>query len=201
MPPPPPPPGGPAAYPLQQLSRVAGTIQAYTANDREEYDGFTLHNDGGTVAVRFPAHIAGQLMGTAKPGTPIEVQGFYETTPEGLNVLHLVDASAAGQTFYDTPPAPPAAPPVDTSGQFSGTITDIHKDVRGLVNGLMLGSKQLIELPPGIFEQLQDYLKPGTAISGSGIRVNPGPGVVLVRSLERFHPQTLTIGGRTYMVR
>jgi hypothetical protein len=204
---PPPPPGGPdgperpGGRPIQQLIAVQGTISTYTASDSNAYDGLTLQNNGTIFNIRFAPHMAVQMMTAAKTGTAITVQGFYETTPEGINVIHLVSANSGSQTIYDNPPTPPANPPVESIMPFSGTITDLTRDRQGMPNGIVLSGDRIIELPPGVYDQLQAYLTSGTTVSGSGSPMTPPAGVVLVRNIQTIHPQTLTVKGQTYMVR
>jgi hypothetical protein len=140
-------------------------------------------------------------MVAAKAGNSIGVQGYYETTPEGTNVIHLVNATSGSQTIYDGPPPAPATPPAETIQPFDGTITDLRRDRQGMPNGIVLSGSRVVELSPGVYDQLQASLKPGTKVSGSGFRVTPPPGVVLAQNTQTIHPQTLTLDGQTYMVR
>ncbi len=194
-------PDGPQARPIQQLVTVQGTLIAYTASDSNAYDGLTLQNNGQTQTIRFAPHLAAQLMAAAKAGTILSVQGFYETTPEGLNVIHLVNATASNQTIYDGPPPATANPPAETIQPFNGTITELRRDRQGTPSGVVLSGNRIIELLPGVYDQLQAFLKPGAPISGSGSRLTPPPGVVLTQNTPTIHPQTLTLNGQTYMVR
>ena len=145
--------------------------------------------------------MAAQLMATAKPGTTVSVQGYYETTPEGMNVIHLIGVTTGNQTIYDGPPPAPANPPVETIQPFNGTITGLRRDRQGTPTGIVLSDARIVELTPGVYDQLQAYLKPGTAVSGSAFRTTPPSGVVLVQNTPTIHPQTLTLNGQTYMVR
>jgi hypothetical protein len=194
-------PEGPGARPLQELITVQGTITAYTASDSNAYDGLTLQTSGQTSTIRFAPHLAASLMAVAKTGAPISIQGFYENTPEGLNTIHLVNATAGSQTIYDSPPVEPANPPIETIQPFNGTITELRRDPQGNPTGLVLSGSRVVELTPGVYDQLQAYLKPGTSITGSGSRQTPPPGVVLTRNTQTIHPHTLTVNGQTYMVR
>lgn len=194
-------PGGPGERGIQQLVTVQGSVEAYVANDRNEYDGFTLRNSGQTVNVRFAAQMGSRLRDAAKAGSAVSVQGFYETTPEGMNVLHLVAITAGGKVLYDSPPAEPATLPVVSIQSFSGTISELRRDRQGMATGIVLSGNRVIELAPGVYDQLQGYLKAGTAISGSGSPVTPPAGVVMAQNIQMIHPQTLTIDGQTYMVR
>lgn len=68
----------------------------------------------------FAPRLAAQLMAAAKVGTSISVQGFYETTPDGMNVIHLVNATLGSQTIYGGPPPALASPTAETIQSFSG---------------------------------------------------------------------------------
>ena len=201
----PPPPGGPGrrgpGRPLQQLTTVSGTLAGYLNNDRYEYDGFMLQNSGQTVTVRFPAHLGEQVMRVAKKGAAVTVQGFYETSPEGANEFHLVSLQSGGATMTDIPPIPPATPPVEQPENFAGTISDLRKNREGMMDGIILGSNKVVDLPPATAEQLTALLRPGESVSGSGVRVVRPVGVVTVRATETIRPQTLTVNGQTYLVR
>jgi hypothetical protein len=195
------PANSPGARPLQQLVTIQGRVQAFTASDSIQYDGLSLKGNEQTVNVRFAPTMAAQLMAAAKVGTPVSLQGFYETTPDGINVVHLVTATINGQTIYDNPPAEPVTPPTATMQQFEGTIADLRLDRGGMPNGLILSGNRVVDLPPGVYAQMQSFLRPGVAISGSGSSVPPPAGVVLTQNVQTIHPQLITVNGQTYMVR
>lgn len=208
----PPPPGAPGMGPvrepgrgpggqLQQLIAVSGTVTDYLSNDRYIYDGFTLQNSGQTLTVRFPAHLAEKLMRAAKKGAAVSVQGFYEVSPDGANEFHLVNAEAGGSVLTDMPPAAPATPPAEVQQQYSGTIKDLRRNRDGVADGILIGDKEVVDLPPGVSAQLQVLLKPGLAISGTGTKVVLPAGVVMARDMETIRPQTITINGQTYLAR
>lgn len=200
----PPPPGGPGApldRPIQELVTIQGNVKTYTASDSMQYDGFTLQNNNQTVNVRFPAHLGTVLMSSAKPGSTVTVQGFYENTPEGLNVIHLVNANVGGQTICDTPPAEPPVPQTLSIQTYTGTIAGFRRDRNGMPNGIYLSGNRSVDLGPGVYDQLQASLKTGTSISISGSMATPPAGVALVQQRQTIRPQTITINGQTYMVR
>jgi len=201
---PPPPPGGPngpGVRSIQQLLTLQGTVGYYTSSDSNVYDGFTIRTNGQILTIRFAPHMAAALMAAAKPGGAISLQGFYESTPEGANVVHLITATVGGQTLYETPPTPPSNPPIETIQPFAGTISDLRRDRLGAPTDIVLSGGRIVELTPGVYDQLQAYLKPGSAVSGSGSRLTPPPGVVPVQGTETILPHTLTLNGQTYMVR
>ena len=200
----PPPPGGPAGpgpRAIQQLVTLQGAVKGYTSSDSNAYDGLTLQSSGQTTSIRFAPHMAASLMAAAKPGSDITIQGFYETTPEGVNAVHLVTANTGNSTIVDTPPAPPVAPAAETVQPFDGTISGIRRDRQSMPNGILLSGDRVLELGPGAYDQLQSGLTPGAHISGTGSTVTTPPGVVPLKNTRIIHPQTLTLNGQTYMVR
>ena len=201
MPPPPPGPVGAPGARLQQLMPVSGKITAYLANDRYEYDGFTLQGTDQTVTVKFPAHLGEQLMKTVKPGTAVTVNGYYETSPLGANEFHLVNVQAGTTLITDAPPVAPVTPPAEEMKTISGTISDFRRGPDGSINGVLLSGKEVVDLPPAAAQQLQTLLTTGQKLSVTGIKATPPQGVVVAENRQLIRPQTITISGQTYMVR
>jgi hypothetical protein len=205
-PPPPGPPGQPRPGPqppnsLQQLTAVNGKVSGYLTNDRYEYDGLSLQAGNNTITVRFPAHLGAQVMKSAPKGSEITINGFYENSPLGANEFHLVNATIGNTVITDALPAANVTPPAEVQQNFTGSISDFRRGPDGMVNGLILGGKEVIELPPPAAGQLQGLLTAGEKISGTGIKTIPPDGVVMAQNLQVIHPQTLTVNGQTYLIR
>lgn len=207
-PPPPPAPAGPGApgpgpmrpAGLAQLTTINGKVVDYVANDRYEYDGFSLQTSDKTVIVKFPARLAAQLMKTAEKGSSVTVSGAMDDGPDG-STFRLYSLKAGSNTVTDTPPAGEQTPPAETFKNFSGTISDLNHDQKGMINGVILNGKTLVSLPPPAIEQLASYLKTGTELSGSGVQRALPEGVVLAKQLDLTDARTLSIGGQTYLIR
>lgn len=218
---PPPPPTGPAAPPapgmppapgpglaqpplqgnLRTLTTISGKVTAYLANDRGIYDGFTLQSSGQSYTVRFADYLGEKLMATAKKGAYLSVSGFADVDPQGINAFHLVSAKAGSTVITDTPPPAPAVPPVQDIKNYSGSITDFRKDMQGNINGVILGNKEIVQLPPPVIAQLQGLLKSGEKIEVTGFRVIPPAGAIMAEQNTLIDPQTITLNGQTYLVR
>lgn len=212
MSPPPPALGGPAKpmpprgpkdlnASLRKLTTITGKVVAYTANDRNMYDGFTLDNNGKTIAVRFPGHLGAQLMHDAQKGQTITVNGFTDTDPQGKSSFRMVSATANGSQIVDLPPAPPIVTAAPKLKNYESTINQFRKDREGRTTGVILNSKEIIELPPHVTEQLQGLLKTGEKIAVTGFEVNPPAGVVMAGNNTLINAQTIAINGQTYLVR
>ncbi|PLW89923.1 hypothetical protein [Mucilaginibacter sp.] len=138
-------------------------------------------------------------MKAAPKGNAISVNGTYDVTPEGT-AFRLFSLKAGSNTITDN------APPVDQNPQgeqvrnFSGTISELNHDPRGTINGVVLGSKTLVSLPPAAVEQLAGYLKIGAQISGTGIKRPVPSGVVTSKNVDVTDARTLSVSGQTYLV-
>ncbi len=185
---------------LKALTSISGKVVEYNANDRYEYDGLTLRSSEKNIAVKFPPHLAAQLMKAAAKGAEVSINGVYDETPDGP-AFRLYSVKAGSTTITDTPPAVEQTPPVEKTANFSGSISDLNHDQRGMINGIVLNSKTFIALPPPAIEQLGTSLKVGTQLSGTGVQRPTHPGVVLAKNIEVTDARTLSIAGQTYLVR
>ncbi|TWR30941.1 hypothetical protein FPZ43_00210 [Mucilaginibacter pallidiroseus] len=186
---------------LKVITTISGKVIAYVANDRNIYDSFNLQSGSKMVNVKFPDHLGSQLMRDAKKGENVVVNGFSQTDPSGVAVFHLVSATASGNQITDAPPAAPAKTNAPELKNHESTISSFQKNAEGNVNGIVLNSKEIVETPPHIMEQLQGILKVGQKISLTGFKFMPPSGVVMASSNTVIRPQTITAGGQTYLVR
>lgn len=208
LPPPPAPPHRPGMAPappvrpgaVTQLTTLDGKILEYTTNDRREYDGFTFQSSGSTLAIRFPAHLAAQLLKVAPAGSSVSLGGAQDETPEGP-IFHLYSLRKGETVVSDNVPAALPDPATERTKDFKGNITELSHDRRGMINGLILSGKMLINLPPAAVGQLSQYLKPGISLSGTGVQRAKPAGVVTADNLDTVDARTLSVSGNTYLVR
>lgn len=204
--PPPPPPAGPAmtpppkVNPLEQLTTLTGTVLTYDANDRFEYDGMDLREKDQNVMVKFPAHLGRQLFSAAPKGSTVTVSGTLDETLEG-KVFRLYSLKADGKTITETAPAMPETPPAEELKDFSGTVSAVRRDRNGRVNGIVLNKNLVVMLPPPAVDQLSAYLKDGVTLSGTGIVHGVPEGVVIAGNMKLTDARTLSIDGKTYLIR
>lgn len=185
---------------IEPLSALSGKIIAYNTNERYEYDGFTLQTADKTVTVKFPPQMGEQLMKSASKGAQVTVNGTSETTPEG-ELFRLYSLKSGDKTIVEAPVSGNEAPPANVLKDFSGTISELSHDRRGMVNGFVLDGKLLVELPPQAVEQLMSSLKTGTAISGSALQGTKPQGVVTAQNMQTARARTINLAGQTYLVR
>lgn len=182
------------------LSAVSGKVLAYTTNDHYEYDGFTLQTSEKTILVKFPAHLGEQVMKSATKGASVTINGTLESSSEGER-FQMYSLKAGDKTIMDTAPTGTEALQADVQKDFSGKITELSHDARGMINGFIIDGKTLVELPPPAVEQLIGYLKTGMTLSGTVMQHGKRPGVITVQNMEVARARTLTIDGQTYLVR
>ncbi|ASZ12111.1 hypothetical protein CK934_14650 [Chitinophaga sp. MD30] len=194
------PPGRPA--PLAQLTTVSGTIVEYIANDRHEFDAFRLQTGGKNLIVKFPPHLGAQLMKMAGKGNTVTVEGTLDTKPDvDSDVFSFYSLKSGGNLIIDTP-APLMQPPgSEQLINFSGKISDLNHNHRGMISGIVLNGKMVVSLPPPAVEQLAQYLKINTELAGTGIKRPVPAGVVVENNMGLLDARTLSIGGQTYLVR
>lgn len=215
---PPPPPAGPgqlAPPPMDRIKKgpergvdlktvnmLSGKIIAYLTNDRYIYNSFTLQSGAQIVTVRFPEHLGQALMNAAKKGETITVKGFTDPGPDGVSSFQLISAAAGRNQIADTPPVAPVQPITAVAKTYTGNINSLKKDERGMINGIYLNNKVLVDLPPHAALQLQSLLRIRDRIEASGFTDTPPSGAVLAANAPAMiHPQTLTINGQTYLLR
>lgn len=198
---PPQPPGvPPGTRKLEALTSLSGKLTAYEANDHYEYDAFVLQTAEKNVSVKFPAHLAEQLMKAAAKGAQLTVNGTADWTPEG-EVFHLYSVKVGDKVITDTPPAIAETPQADVLSDFKGVITGLNHDRRGMVNGVIIDSKLFVAFPPQAVEQLMGSLKTGKSISGSSVQHARPTGVVTAQNMQVSQARTVTIDDQTYLVR
>lgn len=187
---------------LKTLTAITGTISAYLTNDRYAYNGLTLRSGSQSITVRFSEQLGQILMNAAKKGEQITVKGFTDRGPDGVSIFHLVSATAGNTQIVETPPVQPAQAMAAESRTYSGSLREFKRDQDGRVTGLNLDNKVWVDLPPHTWKQLQPLLKTGEKIEVSGFKDTPASGVVLAANAPSIiHPQTITIGGQTYLLR
>jgi hypothetical protein len=214
VPPPPPGPGAPGperppvgrlrgpreAGQLIVLATITGNIEKYTTNDDFIVDGFTL-NASTTLQVKFPAHLAAQIMNVAKEGSAVTVTGFQDTDPEGVIVFHLNTITAGGKTITDTPPPAPPTPRVEEVITISGKVTAYSTDRALRNNGLILDNGVIVHFPPHMAEQVTAVAPVGSNVTVQGGKRTLPDGVVQLKKTTVLEAKVLTAGGKQYLIR
>lgn len=165
--------GAPAEpiYDPNQLPAFHGQLQLFTLTPQGDVDGFVLA-DG--LEVKTPPHLTAALLEAVKPGDSVTVHGLKAKSLPLVQALS-VGNDATGATVVDTGPQPgrvPSALPADDAPIVSvaGRVRLLLHGPRGDVNGALLDSGLVLELPPPEAARYAAVLAPGLAIAAQGRR-------------------------------
>ncbi|WGD56035.1 hypothetical protein QA641_20335 [Bradyrhizobium sp. CB1650] len=162
--------GGRAAYSQamdptwdsSQLPESRGIVRQYTLTPRGDVDGIIL-TDG--TEVKLPPHLTAQTVFVIHPGDAVSVRGLR------ARALPLVDAASitnvtTGKSVVDN--GPPDRRAGHDEQVINGRISILLHGKRGELNGVLLDDGTVLRLPPPEAERLQDWLRPGQAVSVRG---------------------------------
>ncbi|RYU77964.1 hypothetical protein [Hymenobacter persicinus] len=196
---------------LQPVQSLSGTLTRYVTNPEGLYDGFVTTLNGTETTVHFPLHMAKAVMAAAKPGQTISFgavagrRGPAEAgtaTAQPAARLELVSVQNGSTPLLmqrpERPRDPEATAPAATT--WNGRISELRRDDRGQVRGLVLTDNTLLLLPPHVAIQLGDKLKVGETVQATGSALTLREGMVAATDVRRVHAQTLTVGGVQYLV-
>jgi hypothetical protein len=186
--------GGSAAYPQamgpmwdsSQLPESRGIVKQYTLTPRGDVDGIIL-TDG--TEVKLPPHLSAQTVFAIHPGDAVSVRGLR------ARALPLVDAAsitnvATGKSVGDNGPPDRLA---GNDGQvINGKISALLHGKRGEVNGVLVEDGTMLHLPPPEAERLQDWLRPGQAVSARGETLDTALGKVIDVQAIGASPEQMT---------
>jgi hypothetical protein len=181
----------PAMWDASQLPETRGKIKQYTLTPRGDVDGVIL--DDGTE-IKLPPHLTGQVVYAIRPGDQVSVRGLR------ARAIPLVDATsitnvATGKSVVDNGPG--GQPDRDGQEQaYGGRIVSVLHGKRGEANGLLLDDGTVLRLPPPEAERLQDWLRPGQAVSVRGDVLDTALGKVIdVRAIGSSPEQLTELNG------
>ncbi len=195
-------PGPPhAAQEAVKLTTLSGIFDAAVANDRFEYNAFSLKTGGSEVTVNFPPHLGEQILNKAKSGSAVKVTGFYRNNPEGKSEFHFVNMDLNGSVIADAPPALPTTAIAQQQKTVTSVIKTLRRGRNNDVNGFELNSGEVVNIPPHIANQLSTQLKTGANVLVNGFIEPKRPGVVYSKEITIIKAQTLTLNGQAYLVR
>jgi hypothetical protein len=196
----PPGPNDPAAV-LQPITAFQGKVMRLSANDDYIYDGFYLQTSQDSILVKFPARLGAQVLGLAKTGSTVTVNGTMESPPFGEKEVRMVSLTARGQTIYDTPPAVPVAPPMDNFVNGNGKVVGTQVDREGRMSGLLLDNSTVLRIPRASAGQLASLARDGSQIGYSGMQKAAQAGEIAEGDRKIVHCNTISINGQQFLVR
>ncbi len=192
---------GPPHEQVRQLTSYSGKIARYVSNEDKKFDGLILTTGSGDVTVRFPAHMAKSIMGLAKAGTSVNIEGAMEWTPRGVNEVHLVTFTSNGKTILDVPPTPVPQQVSDRPYNETVKIADVKRDLEGEVNGVFLSDNTIVNFPKHVAYQFASTLKPGSTIGVQGSYMPVNEGEVFDGNYKIVEARVLSVNGSSFLIR
>lgn len=151
-----------------ERTSIRGTIAQYLMNPDGNVDGVLLSDK---TIVRFPPHLGQQLVQTAKPQDPVQIDGF----PEAQGSIHAAAITNANtqQTVIDVPPSsenPPPGPIASSrqSMSVSGVIKVLMHSPRGEIDGAVLDNGAIVHVGPLVVSQQAHLFQAGASLAASG---------------------------------
>lgn len=199
-PPPPPPPRR-----TEKLTKYAGKVLSYKANEHMDYNSLLLQTDSAKLRVFFLPNMAERLMNKVKVGDNISIQGFPINNPEDGAGIHAVIIKKGDKDIIESLPRPRILAPVADDGNYAqsmdGKLTAINKNAEGKITAIILNDKFLVDLPPNVGEQLSNQLKVGMEVGVKGYNRPENSGFVTADNYKKIDASVLEINGVSYLLR
>jgi hypothetical protein len=171
-------PSGPPPPPTSNnSSTISGSISQLNYGPEMEVASFLVN---GNTLVTFPPHVGWALSSILKPGQSVQVTGYGNSTPSGMQRIELQTVNTGGRTF--TVPQPGQF----TSYTASGKVTQLNYNREGDVDGFMLDNGVFAKTPPPLSASVTANVSVGSQVSVTGYshRTMSGQTVVDVQSIN-----------------
>ena len=163
---------------------VRGTVKRFTTAPKGEVDGLILDND---TVIHWPPHLESRFTAIAKKGDRIEVTGWKETNPEGVEQVEVKTLTnlrtKASRDNDDAGPPPKGPRPKGKLGKAGrigeettvrGTVNRFTTAPKGEVDGMILDDDTVIHWPPHLENRFANIAKKGDRIEAVGrMETNP----------------------------
>ncbi|MBV8098785.1 MAG: hypothetical protein JOZ31_06485 [Verrucomicrobia bacterium] len=147
-------------------AEVEGKVSQYLLNPRGEVDGLLLEDH---TIIKFPPHLARELVEVVKPTERVRANGHLEA--EKLLKAHVIANPEKGRAIRDIKPTPPeravALGPLRALS-VAGTIRLIKRNPHGDIDGVILGDRTVLHVPPHAGRQFAKLLREGEPIAAIG---------------------------------
>jgi hypothetical protein len=178
---------------------VRGTVKRFTTAPKGEVDGLVLDDDS---VIHWPPHLENRFTAIVKKGDRVEVTGWKETNPEGVEqveVRTLTNLRTKASRENDDAP-PPKGPKgkkdkkdkkdrkdVGVSKTVRGTVKRFTTAPKGEVDGLILNDDSVLHWPPHRESEFAKIAQKGDQIEATGrVETNPeGVRQLEVRTLTK----------------
>ncbi len=184
---------------VQPLTVYTGKVLSFVPNEENSYDALLLETNGVPTTVKFPKHLGKQVMGAAKTGNTIHVNGFLDYTPLGQPEIHMVSLTSGNQTVYDI--KMPKEPPVEQFTTVEGKVSDFARNKEGQINGVVINGNTILRFPKHSAYQLAGRIKNGDLLKSTGYVKPDDEGVVYATPTKVVRAETLVLNGTSYLIR
>lgn len=187
-----------AAQPVQTLS---GRVLCFHTNRVGDYDGFQLRTNTRTLWLRFPPHMAAQVLKQTPVGKTVSITATERSQPLHAEVaepeFHLMSVRVpTTKTELSLSSLPPPAPAVGKLIKEESALVGELRDDAGRLSAL-LTDRHVIELKPHQGESVQALLVGVDRLGVIGYE-RTEPGFMNKTGRKLIHPTALIINKQTY---
>ncbi|MDP9080317.1 MAG: hypothetical protein M3O71_23065 [Bacteroidota bacterium] len=175
---------------IKNEKHQAGILEQFTYNKHNDINGLIISENGDQLTVKFPPHIAEQVMNIVNPGDLVELlyneHSKHKDSHRPERELEIITNKGTGKSV--TMAESPAPKPVDSVEVFEFEIAhpELCKGKKEEFTGIKLDDK-FIHLKSHDAEPLRKHLLLGTAIKVKAKRRLENLGFVNVSGLKVYH--------------
>lgn len=180
-----------------------GKISSFATNPDKAYDSFVIDVQNEQKSIKFPPHMASQIMKATKVGDTVTVYGESHVTPENTTHIHFKKLSKDGNEISEVKPAfklPSLS--TQTSTTVEGTIKELRKGPKGDINGAYLNDGTIVHMPPKESETLAALLKVGDNIKVTGtLKPTDEEGFVYTEKVKIIKASSVNYNNQDYSLK
>lgn len=195
-----PPAGGPRPDKEKHQSvELTGKVTAFTTNQDKAYDAFTLSVEGQTKNVKFPPHMAKQIMDSVSVDSTVTISGHTHKNPEGVEEVHFEKILIGTKEISHDKPGLKLPKLSETEGSAEGNIKEFRKGPKGDINGMFLSDGTLVHMPPKESENIVKNIKVGDTVKVTGsLKATDEEGFVYSEKIKIIRAKSINLNGQDY---
>lgn len=182
---------------LQQVAIFKGKITNKLSNNDFTFDRFQLEADGQTYNVKFPKQLGQEIQNM---GNNVTVKGIARVNREGTQEIKFVSIESGNKIVYNTKPHRMMQPQENKMVTNKGKVSDFRINDRGEVDGLILNSNTIVNVPKNVLKQLYSMVQKGNEIAYTGYIKGARDGEVQLEKYTIVKPMTITVNGIEYLL-
>ena len=182
---------------IQQVTTFTGKITNKLSNNDFMFDAFELEANGQTYFVKFPKQLGQQIQSM---GNNVTVKGVTNSNREGQQDIRFVSIESGNKVVYNTKPARKIESQEEKFINSKGKVSDFRINKRGEVDGLIVNSNTVVNVPKKALTQLYSMIQKGNEISYTGYIKGTKDGEVQLEKYTIVKPTTITVNGIEYLL-